>query len=104
MRRKPMKGLLARALKLLMGFLDRMSAESPSRKASKMISKVEKDGGYVLKCGCFVAARSVELRKMVMNCGPEAVIDVEAEVFRGHEPGPECRSGKPKKARKQGPV
>ncbi len=87
-----MKGLLARALQLLMTALGRMAAESPERRASRTIVRVEKDGGYLLKCGCLVGAKSGELRKMAANCGPESVLDLEAEVSRSHEPGPWCRS------------
>ncbi|OPZ38852.1 MAG: hypothetical protein BWY99_01525 [Synergistetes bacterium ADurb.BinA166] len=79
-----MKGLLAIVLRLLMEIFVRMTA-SPRRKAAKSIVRVEREGGYALRCGCLVHVSSEDLRRMMERFGPEVVLDVEKEVRRTHE-------------------
>jgi len=80
-----MKGLIDRALRLLMDGLRGMAAGSQRRMAAKSIVKVEADGGYLLKCGCLVHVKPTDLRRMMENFGPEIVLEVELEVASNHE-------------------
>lgn len=79
-----MKRLLERAFRLFMITLGEM-ADSPRRKAAKSIARVEKNGGYVLKCGCLIFVRPNDLRLIIETAGPEAVLEVESEIKRIHE-------------------
>ncbi len=80
-----MKGLLEATFQLLIRLQALMALESARRRASKAIARVEKDGGYVLSCGCHVAARSSDLRRMMENCGPERVLELESDLAHGHD-------------------
>jgi hypothetical protein len=79
-----MKELLRGALRLLMKVRIRMSTSS-RQKAAKAIARTEKDGGYALRCGCFVHVRAPDLRRLLEMSGPQAVLDVEREVRTSHE-------------------
>lgn len=62
--------------------------ERPSRRASKIIAAVEKRGGFILKCGCFVPVRAKCLRQMMAWTSPEEVIELEGNLTREHERDP----------------
>lgn len=59
--------------------------DKPSRKAGKAIRQLEKSGGIKFECGCFLAAKSTELRIFVANNGAEAVLDLISDLEIWHD-------------------
>lgn len=59
--------------------------QRPRRQAAKLISAVEKAGGFVLDCGCLAACSAVSLRRLMEWTSPEAVIELRAALTAAHD-------------------
>ena len=49
---------------------------SAGKRAGRIIGWVEEDGGFALPCGHFVGASAKDLRILMVNSGPEVIVDI----------------------------
>lgn len=55
-------------------------AERPRRRAARIIRQVEDRGGFPLACGCVLAAKANEIRRLMELTGPETVLEIAASL------------------------
>lgn len=65
--------------------MEHIEVERPRRRAAKLIAAVERNGGFLLSCGCLVPCAAGSLRRLMEWTSPEIVIELAVELASGHE-------------------
>lgn len=58
--------------------------DRPRKLAARVIREVEENGGFKMKCGCFIAMKASDLRRLMETCSPEVVIELKSKLTDDH--------------------
>lgn len=58
--------------------------DRPRKLAARVIREVEENGGFKLKCGCFIAMKASDLRRLMEVISPETVIELKSKLTDDH--------------------
>jgi len=71
--------------------MDLQCQDNPRKRAVGVIKEIEMRGGFVLKCGCIIACRASEIRRLLAISSPEAIIEIAIEIQNSDHPKQECK-------------